>query len=636
MPGAVLLVLATAGVGLGLTAWVGLPLRFEERVAISVVVGHLAVVAAAFVGFEAFGFGTASLAVAIGLPLVPASVGLFRQGPAIALEARDAWRRLRLPIRRTASLRPLLLLTLACGAVTTRVLSLAYQTTDRGISVGNLAVWGDWSAHAAYSGSFVHGGNRGLDLPLATGHPLRYHFLPNFAGSTYSMVGLDVPRGLVWSVWPIAVVLPVLLYAFVRHLARDRGTALLATVLFLLTGGIGAWYFLRAVGDEGWGLLTRLPETYARMPAQELWMDNTISASLYAQRSTLYGLATGLAAAILLLVARPGWQRRGFLVAGVLLGTTGISHVHTLATGLALGGLCLLFDRRRTWLWFLVPAAVVGLPLAAAISPPTNAMRWLPGWLAAEADQSWILFWLRNLGLFLPLFLGIALLGGVLPRLRRLSAPLWLWFAAANLVAFHPSPTNNTKYFLFWQLAGCIVIADLLRRLVSGPARGWPAPARAGARGLAAVVVVALTSAGALDAVRSIQRSSAIPWVDHDEVAAAVWLRDQAEPDDVLVYGASNTSAVAALSGVGTVSAYPGWTYDLGLPDAFERYDASRRMLQGARGAEDDLARYSVDYVAIGPRERSEHGASDRWWDDHGRLLFQQGEYRIYGVGPPR
>ena len=44
------------------------------------------------------------------------------------------------------------------------------------------------------------------------------------------------------------------------------------------------------------------------------------------------------------------------------------------------------------------------------------------------------------------------------------------------------------------------------------------------------------------------------------------------------------------------------------------------------------LRRYSVDYVAIGPRERFEHDANDAWWDDHGTLLFERGEYRIYGV----
>ena len=62
--------------------------------------------------------------------------------------------------------------------------------------------------------------------------------------------------------------------------------------------------------------------------------------------------------------------RSGQLVAaGLLVGATGIAHAHLLFTALALGAMAGLADRRRTWWWFLGPAAVVGLPLAWAISP---------------------------------------------------------------------------------------------------------------------------------------------------------------------------------------------------------------------------------------------------------------------------
>ena len=127
----------------------------------------------------------------------------------------------------------------------------------------------------------------------------------------------------------------------------------------------------------------------------------------------------------------------------------------------------LLADRRRTWLWFIVPAAVIGLPLAWAISPETNSIRWLLGWMAPQSDQAWPWFWFRNVGLFLPLFAGLALLGGGPRRLRRLTTPLWLWFIVPNLIAFHPSEWNNTKYFLFWQIAGCLLIASWLSRAFS-------------------------------------------------------------------------------------------------------------------------------------------------------------------------
>ena len=631
----VLLVVLIVTIGTLLTLFADVPLRLEERIGVGTVTGVLAVSAASFVGFELFGMSWAALGIGLAVPGAVDAIAPRRRPGVLGAELASARRRLGRPSHHASSLRPLLALTVVTVGVTTRVFSLAYQDKGEGISAGSLAIWGDWAAHLAYAGSFAYGDNRALDLPLATGEGLRYHFLANYFGSLFTVTGLELPQALVWSAWLVAITVPLLIFSFVLRLSGSRLTAVLSIILFTLAGGIGAWYLIADVQELGWSAFTALPQTYARMPQHDLWVDNTISASLYAQRSTLLGVATGLSAGVLLLASRPRWQTSGFVFAGVLIGTTGISHVHMLATAGALGGLALLADRRRPWLWFLVPAAVIGLPLALAINPPTSALRWFPGWMAGGAEQSWPWFWLRNVGLLLPVFLAVSLFGGVPRRLRRLSTPLWLWFIVPNLVAFHPSEWNNTKFFLFWQFAGCVVIADLLRGFVSHVRHRHNKLAAAGAIVGATVVVMSLTVTGALDTLRVTQRDSAIPWVDDDEVTAARWLRDSARTDDVLVYGASNTSAVAALSGVPAVSAYVGWTDDLGLPDAGQRALDSRTILAGGEGTEALVDRYGVDYVVIGPRERYESDASDSYWNRHGTLVFSQGDYQIYQAGPP-
>jgi hypothetical protein len=292
----------------------------------------------------------------------------------------------------------------------------------------------------------------------------------------------------------------------------------------------------------------------------------------------------------------------------------------------------LLADRRRTWLWFIIPTAAIGLPLAWAIKPETNSIRWLLGWMAPQSDQPWPWFWLRNVGLFLPLFAGLALLGGAPRRLRRLTTPLWLWFIVPNLIAFHPSEWNNTKYFLFWQIAGCLLIASWLSRAFSAATARRSAVQRYGVRIAAVACFLLMISAGGLDTVRAMQRSTAIPWVDHDDVDAASWLRANSHADDVLVYGADNTSAVAALSGRRAVSGYTGWTYDLGLPDWATRWTDTGMILSGGPDARGRIDRYGVDYVVMGPIERSEFGGSDEYWMANGSLVFHQGDYRIYRV----
>ena len=252
--------------------------------------------------------------------------------------------------------------------------------------------------------------------------------------------------------------------------------------------------------------------------------------------------------------------------------------------------------------------------------------------MAPDAHQPWPWFWFRNVGLFLPFFAGLALLGGVARRLRRLTTPLWLWFIVPNLIAFHPSEWNNTKYFLFWQIAGCLLIASWLSRAFSAAALRRKAAPRYLLQIAAVVCFLSMISAGGLDTVRAMQRSTAIPWVEHDDLDAALWLRANSQPDAILVYGTNNTSAVAALSGRRAVSGYPGWTYDLGLPDWASRWSETGQILSGGPEASSDVNRYGVDYVVMGPIERSQFNGSDSYWMANGTLVFQQGDYSIYRV----
>ena len=404
--------------------------------------------------------------------------------------------------------------------------------------------------NSAYAGSFAYGDNRGLDLPTATGTGFRYHFLADFFGSIFTVTGSTLQQSMALSEWMLAAAFTPLMWCVVMRLTRSRLTAALAVLLLTLSGGVGLWYFAVDVRKGGWDVVTSLPQTYARMPDLHLWVDNTISASLYAQRSTLMGLCAGFAGVIVLLASRPRWSRRGFVAAGVILGVLGIAHAHTMLTGLALGTFALIADRRRTWWWFLIPTAVIGLPLAWAISPETNSMRWLLGWMAPQSNEAWPWFWLRNVGLLLPVFAGLALLGGGSRRLRRLSTPLWLWFIVPNIVAFHPSEWNNTKYFLFWQISGCVLVASWLSRPFSIAMTRRPALQRGVGRVLAVTAFLTMISAGGLDTVRAMQRSTAIPWVDRDDLEAALWLRANSKPDAVLVYGVTGKASCCAKSAV--------------------------------------------------------------------------------------
>jgi len=146
------------------------------------------------------------------------------------------------------------------------------------------------------------------------------------------------------------------------------------------------------------------------------------------------------------------------------------------------------------------------------------------------------------------------------------------------------------------------------------------------------VLVLTATAAGALDLVRATQRSTAIPWVTDDDLAVADWLRANTEPDSVIVYAMTNTSAAFSLGGRRAVSGMDGWTYDLGIADWYQRVLDSTEILVGTGDAPALVARYGVDYVVIGPSERDLRGASDTYWQSVADTVFCAGTTCVYGV----
>ena len=217
--------------GFGLTYWIPVRLRVEERVAIGAVVGALAFCATTFAMFMVVGMNWATVLVGIAVPALWSIAGLRRAGAAPRAHLASGRARLRLPARRAASLRPFAAVSLAAAVVATRTLSLAYQTTSSGIRVGNLANYGDWSAHLAYAGSFAFGDNRGLDSPLASGTPLRYHFLANYFASPFTVTGASMPQALTLTSWVLAIAFTPLLLCAVRPdiggvlIRGEKGTA---------------------------------------------------------------------------------------------------------------------------------------------------------------------------------------------------------------------------------------------------------------------------------------------------------------------------------------------------------------------------------------------------------------------------
>lgn len=615
-------------VGVGLSYLAGVPLRFEERLAVASPLGALVLGLAGWGLAVPFGFDLATLTLAVAAAGVCSLPGWRRGAPEIAAEARDMARRVRLRWREPESLRPLLALLAVAWPVTIRIFSLAWITTpDGGLAAGHLSTWADGAAHLAYAGAFASGGSFPPGSPIAAGEPLRYHLLADFFGAQVSLLGPSLPSALALTSGFLALSFPAVAYLAGARLTGSRHAALLGVLVFCAGGGLGFVHLFGDLNDAGPGVLWHLPRAYARDPDAGLWMDNPALAYLHAQRNGLFGLPLGLAA--LTLVFRAQRERRpgGLVAAGVLVGAIPLANGFAFVVTLAVVGAWALLDRHQPWWRFFVPALVLGLPVAWWLQPPESSLRWLPGWMADGGVGGWLWFWFRNAGPFLVLLVVACVWRGtVRTGFVRAFLPVWLLWLVPNLVAFHPWEWNNTKYFAFWQLLGAFLVGAVLVRIAR-----WGRPGVA----VAALALGALCLSGALDLWSATDEEAAIPWTSAHGLAVARWVRDELPDDAVLAVAPTNTQPVTSLSGRAVVSGYRGWTFDIGVPDWVERADDEVAVLRGGRAGREAARRRGVDYVVIGPLERQpDIGADETWWARHGEAVFRSGAWTVYRAAP--
>ena len=111
-----------------------------------------------------------------------------------------------------------------------------------------------------------------------------------------------------------------------------------------------------------------------------------------------------------------------------------------------------------------------------------------------------------------------------------------------------------------------------------------------------------------------------------DALEVADWLRTATDPDVVVAAAPAIDEQVLALSGRTFVSGFPGWTYDLGVPDWSARATDAQTILQGGPEGLATARARGAELVVIGPIERGPaFGADEAWWAANAELVEQSG-----------
>jgi len=584
-------------------------------------------------GTTLFLFG---LACGVGLtPFAVIGTAVLALGVALGLRAPRVTAGERTPASSFLRTREGRIVALVLGAFALRFAILWWtvlRVDATGLSAGWVNLWADWGMHLGDVSSFAYGGNFPHVHPRLIGHAYSYHFLTSVTAAASVRLGLDPLVALPLHSFLLTIVLLFALYGFARHFVGGRGVAALAVTLVLLGGGLGWWLPIRAA-FHAHGVLAALLAKPWSQPAEDAanfrWQ-NLYASLVGPQRSCLYGLPLGMLVLRLLDAATRSGERRTFLLAGVAAGLLPMAHQGTLLTlVLTVPALVLLFPSRG-WLFFVAAAAAIGLPqeafLARGNAGALSAVRFHLGWIAAP--DPWPIFWLKNLGLLLPLAIaGFVWRTPLAPRARRFLLALMAPFVVANVFLLLPWDWDNTKVLTFWFIACCLAAAAAIAAL-------WRSHGRL-VRVALGIVVVSLTLSGALWNLSELLDRDRNLWLTPEELTLVQALRTSTPPHALIATGTRPNHPVTLLSGRRVVMGYPGWLWAQGLSSARAEQDL-RVILAGGPAAESLIERDGVDDVVIGPEERGTFGARDSFFANRWPTIFTSADYRVFAVSRAR
>jgi hypothetical protein len=498
-----------------------------------------------------------------------------------------------------------------------------------GLWAGSVNIWGDWSQHLGDVTSFAYGDNFPPTHPRLAGQPFAYHYLSSLTVAAMVRLGLDPVRGLPLHSCVLSLFVALGIYAFARRLTGRDGAAALALVLFVLGGGIGWWFQLAKLVQvqDGWQALVRSPWDARLLQAtSNMKWQNMFFSLLAPQRALLYGLPLGLLSLTLLFTGVETRRSRDFVLGGMSAGLLPFAHLGTLlALALVTPFLYLLFPRRQ-WVLFFAVWTALALPqvwLQQNGGPGAiSAMRVQLGWVAAP--DAWPWFWLKNLGLFVPLA-ATALARGdpAVPRARRFLTGFMPLFLIANVVVFQPWAWDNTKVLVYWFLACCILVAALVSRV-------WESSGVPG-RAMTAAALATMVLSGLLENFGQALGRDRHLVLSAEELRLADSTRARTPPQAVLAVGLRHNHPITLLTGRRVVLGYPGWMWSQGL-----HYQERERALGAIFALTQDaprlLRQYGVDYVVIGPDERQRFAANLEGYRARFPTLLRTENYEIFAV----
>ncbi|MBP5312874.1 MAG: hypothetical protein J6112_08595 [Clostridia bacterium] len=509
------------------------------------------------------------------------------------------------------------------------VILLATHTLnyDDGAYYTGQCTYGDMNMHLGFITSIARQQNFPPTYSLMGGvEPLNYPFLCDTISASLLLFGSTLRTAYMVPMLFAFLLVYMGVWYLAEAILEKPGRTVLAYVFFLLDGGFGLIYFLDGTKETPENF-TRIFTGWYKMPTNlvdsNVRWTNVIADMLLPQRATLFGWMCLFAVLYILYKAVFAEKKEYFLVAGVLAGMLPMIHTHSyFAAGLIAIPWIIVscirdkFSKKTLfgWLFFGIPALLISVPQLLIWTfnavDGESFVRFVFNWSNSEAGDSWLWFWIKNLGLSFILLIPAFLTADKNKKLMYLGPTLI--FVVAEFIVFQPNLYDNIKLFFVWYLFMAIMIADFLG-VCWEKVKDWRGTKRAAVVVVAGILIFLMTVSGTLSIAREVYSSTrdneknegpAYQLYNPANTAAAEWIEDNTAPDALFLCYNNHNNAIASLTGrniyvgAGTFLYFHGVNYQ-------DRQKLMRSMLTDSSAFEKNKEAAGIDYVYIGDYERS-------------------------------
>ncbi len=614
-------------IGLSLLYFLRINLLFEEKTAWALVLGSVILTFSSFVFSFFGGFNREIILISFLFIFAPAIFFFLKRKERIKRNFLDDLKDFKKRLYSREAL-PFLIILIVFFLFFSIVWPKVFFQTDEGlftIAIGG--VWGDWAAHNTYVSHFFHSNQLSFKNPIFVGESFSYTFMADFQSALLMKLGESRILSMILPGFFYSISLIVLLFYFILRITKKRSVAVLSLFLFLFGSGLGFFYFLRDVNGmnllEIGGYLKNSHTTFTHLADKGIHWTNFMQALLLPQRALTMGFPLAI---IILSSVYKGLKENSFkllALGGVAASFLPALHIHSLIAVSITSFFLIIFlsQQKKTFrklTAFFFPIILLGLWQVLLLFPGgESGITFRLGWMAKE--ENWFYFWFKNLGGFLVLFpISFFFIN---KELKKIYLSFFSLFVITNLFLFQPHDYDNIKISTYWFLLTTIIISVFLIKF-------WKKDIAF--KFLVIIFVFTMTFSTFLDVARLWTKKGYL-FISQEDIKKAEIIREKTEVDSVFLTSDNHNHYLPCLTGRQIVAGYGGWLWTYGI-DISERFKEIEIMFRGEERSKKLLKNYGVDYVLIGPSERSKFKANEEFYANNYSFFLKINGTKIFKV----